>query len=142
MQLDAKLLLALMLVCGPLVAETIELKTGERIDGKLKQVTAAGAVIEIEGSAVTFPIAKLRAIYFGSASVGPSGSDAKAAIDAIKGLQSVVKASIAYSEYSRRVLDAKVQVDRFVNSDQGTAKLRHESKSRWISTIWLRALGM
>jgi hypothetical protein len=124
-----KLLLALTLLGGLLTADTIELRTGARIDGKLKQVTAAVAVVEIEGSPVTFPIAKVKAIYFGSASVESSASGAKTAIDAIKGLQSVVKASIAYAEYSRRVLDAQVQVDRLVNSEQGTAKLRYEVKT-------------
>lgn len=125
----AKLLVALTLFGGLLTADTIELKTGERIDCKVRQVTAAGAIVEIGGSAVTFPIAKVKAIYFGSAISEPSAPDAKTAIEAIKGLQSVVKAGTPYSEYSRRVLDAQVQVDRFVNSEQGTAKLRYEVKT-------------
>ena len=118
---------------GLLTADTIELKAGERIDGKLKQVTAAGAVMEIGGAAITFPVAEVKAIYFGSGPVESTATEAKSvtnanpALDAIKGLQSV-EASIAYTEYSRRVLDAQVQVDRFFNSNQGSSRLRHEVK--------------
>src|SRR5258708_4832106 len=45
--------------------DTFELKRGEGIEGTFKQATSAGAVIEVGGQSITFPLGKLRAIYFG-----------------------------------------------------------------------------
>ena len=47
--------------------DTLELKTGERIEGAFKQATSAGAVIEVAGQPITIPHERVRAIYFGSA---------------------------------------------------------------------------
>ncbi len=54
--------------------DTVELKTGERIEGTFKQATSAGAVIEVGGQSISIPLEKLRAIYFGAVGrtvVGP-----------------------------------------------------------------------
>src|SRR5437016_3288518 len=45
--------------------DTIELKTGERIEGAFKQATSAGAVIEVGGQSITIPLENVQAIYFG-----------------------------------------------------------------------------
>jgi hypothetical protein len=37
-------------------ADSIELKTGERIEGAFRQATAAGAVIEVAGQSITIPL--------------------------------------------------------------------------------------
>ena len=71
----------LLMVFLPLFAlilrgDTIELKTGEHIDGAFKQATAAGAVIEVAGQLITIPLEKVKAIYFGVAPTraGPAAS--------------------------------------------------------------------
>jgi TonB family protein len=60
-----------------LSADTIELKSGERIEGTFKQATSAGPVIEVGGQSITIPLGRLQAIYFGAtvrAFVGPADS--------------------------------------------------------------------
>jgi len=77
-----------------LSGDTIELKTGERIEGAFKQATSAGAVIEVAGQAITIPLEKIKAIYFGaapSATVTTSVTTAPSqeALDALTALRSV-----------------------------------------------------
>src|SRR5258708_7272722 len=75
--------------------DTVELKTGERIEGTFKQATSAGAVIVVGGQVITIPLEKVRAIYFG---VAPKpvekASLSREALAALKGLQSITKSSI------------------------------------------------
>lgn len=105
----------------------IELKTGQRIEGAIKQTTAAGAVIEVAGQSITIPLDKLKAIYFGAApsaaSAGPGPS--QEALDALKALRSVTNSGIAYRDYSQRVLDARVKVDRYLGLRGNDAAVGH-----------------
>ena len=113
-------LVASLLLCTQLSwADVVELKTGQRIEGTFKQATPTGVVIEVGGQTIRFDREKVRAIYFGSAPPGQvspaiSGSTerAKRALDAVRALQSATRAGVNYREYSARVLDAKVSVDR------------------------------
>lgn len=104
-----------------LIGDTIELKTGERIEGAFKQATAAGAVIEVGGQPITIPLEKVKAIYFGSAptrtATAPAPSDE--AVDALRALRSVTGSGITYRDYSQRVLDSRVKVDRYLSSQSG-----------------------
>jgi len=101
-----------------LLGDTIELKTGERIEGTFKQATSAGAVIEVGGQTITIPLEKVQAIYFGVVPArtvaGPSPS--QEALDTLKALRSVTTSGISYSEYAPRVLDARIKVDRYLSS--------------------------
>jgi hypothetical protein len=101
-----------------LLGDTIELKTGERIDGAFKQATSAGAVIEVAGQSITIPLEKVKAIYFGAAvartPAGPAPS--QEAMDALRALRSVTGSGIAYRDYAQRVLDTRVKVDRYLSS--------------------------
>src|SRR5690242_1229034 len=54
-----------LILGSSLIAETIELKTGERIEGAFKQASTAGAMIEVGGESITIPLEKVQAIYFG-----------------------------------------------------------------------------
>jgi len=100
-------------------ADVVELKTGQRIEGTFKQATPAGVVIEVGGQAIRFDPEKVRAIYFGPAppaQVSPAASGSlergKRALDAVRAVQSATRAGVNYRDYSARVLDAKVSVDR------------------------------
>jgi hypothetical protein len=116
-------LVTLSLALEPMArADAIELKTGERIEGAFKQANAVGAVIEVAGQSITIPLEKLKAIYFGAppsvASTAPVPF--QEALDALKALRSVTNSGIAYRDYTQRVLDARVKVDRYLSS-QGKA---------------------
>jgi hypothetical protein len=111
--------IVLLALASGLFADTIELKTGERIEGAFKQATPAGVIIVVGGKALNFPLSSVRSIYFGSASASEKEKPNPAAIeaiDAVRGLRSVTEAGLNYSQYSQRVLDAKVRVDRFTSS--------------------------
>ena len=97
--------------------DTIELKTGERLERTFRQANATGTVIEAAGQPITIPLEKIRAIYFGVAPTRTVADPApfQEALDALKALRSVTQSGIAYREYSTRVLDAKVKVDRYVS---------------------------
>jgi hypothetical protein len=49
---------------GPTAAEVIELTGGEWVEGRLKEVTPAGVVIEVGGQTITFSPDRVLAIYF------------------------------------------------------------------------------
>jgi hypothetical protein len=140
----------LLVAFATIRADTVELKTGEKIEGKFKQATQAGVVIEVGGQAVTFGIEKVRAIYFGSAPVSQQvPSQIGQALDALKALNSVTSAGVTFREYSTRVLDAKVVVDRFLASAPqdpahdaiSSAMGYHEMASQAWSTTFRRPLS-
>jgi hypothetical protein len=110
-----------------LSGDTIELKTGERIEGAFKQANSAGAVIEVAGQPITIPLEKIQAIYFGAVPsrtvAGPAPS--QEALDALKALRSVVQTGLDYREYSQRVLDAKVKVDQYLSAPANGAAERN-----------------
>jgi hypothetical protein len=116
--------LAILMACTR--ADTLELKTGERLEGTFKQATSAGAVIEVGGQNITVPLDKLRAVYFGSAPKPfDNVSPADESMRALKGLQSITMSGVSLREYSPRVLDAKVKVDQYLSSPvAGDEKVR------------------
>src|SRR5437660_184124 len=85
-------LATLLLALDPMaMADAIELKTGERIEGAFKQASAVGAVIEVAGQPITIPLEKLKAIYFGAPPSVTSTAPVpyQEALDALKALRSV-----------------------------------------------------
>ncbi len=60
----------------------------------------------------------MKAIYFGAPpSQGPTAAPpVRDALDALRGLRSVVESGLTYRDYATRVLDAKVKVDRYLLS--------------------------
>jgi hypothetical protein len=114
-----KRLLLLFLALLTSRADTIEMKTGERVDGVFERATQDGAVIKVGGQTLTFSLEKIRAIYLGSAlppPVASAESPDKAALDALRALRSITSSGISLRDYSPRVLDARVTVDRYLNS--------------------------
>jgi len=108
-------LLACVLPCR---ADTVELKTGEHIEGAFRQAGAGGVVIEAGGQTITIPLVKVRAIYFGAAKVESAADDrspSQEALDAVRALRSVTQSGISYRDYAKRALDAKVKVDRYLS---------------------------
>jgi len=54
-------------------ADVIELKTGQRVEGTLKQATPASVAVEVGGQTITFEGDKVRAMSFGSMPPPKSG---------------------------------------------------------------------
>jgi hypothetical protein len=142
-----KIALPLLLVCA-IKGDTIELKSGEHVDGKFKQATSLGAVLEVAGQPVTIPLDKVKAIYFGSAppASAPTPTPFQEAFDALLALRSVTTSGVSYRDYAPRVLDTKVKVDRYISgpgSDRPelqkalrTAMAEYELASQaWSNTI-------
>lgn len=125
---DIVLALTLGMVLVPVsYADVVELKTGARLEGTLKQATPAGVVIEVGGETITVEPEKVRAIYFESAPSGPAQPSARGeAMNALKGLQSVTRGGITYTEYAPQVKAAKSLVDRYLREppEQGSRAAR------------------
>lgn len=64
MRVRYPLLLALAAVASA-CADTVELKTGERIECSFKQASPVNTVIDVAGQSVTIPTEKIKAIHFG-----------------------------------------------------------------------------
>ena len=107
--------LAFLLVAPLAFADVIELKTGQRVEGTLKQATPAGVSIEVGGQTITFEGERVRAIYFGTAPAPivaqPTPRDE--AMKALRGLRSVTEGGINQRDYAPRASDAKIVVDRY-----------------------------
>jgi hypothetical protein len=106
--------LGLVLVAGPAAGDVVELRTGQRIEGALKEVTAENVVIESAGQAQRIERAKVRAIYLEAAAAATS--PAGAAIEALKAVQAATKSPEAFKSYESRVGDAKTAVNRYLQS--------------------------
>ncbi len=101
-----------LLVTAAGMADSVELKSGERIDGVFKRADSSGVVIEVAGQQMTIAIEKVRLIRFGAGEATASTpTPIKEALVALRGLRSVTESGIDYRQYSTRVLDAKVRVD-------------------------------
>ena len=100
---------------GPALADVVELKTGQRVEGTLKQADQATVSVEVGGQVVTFKTEQVKTISYGSAAAG-AASPATDAIRALKALQSVTGAGLTYRDYSTRVGDTKIQFDRAIGA--------------------------
>jgi hypothetical protein len=115
--MDLKFSIPLLLVAFATVrADTVELKTGEKVEGKFRRATDAGAVIEVGGQPITFALDKVRAIYFGNATSAQQPGAYADAMDALRGLRSLTTGSVALRDYSSRVADARIRVGRYLDS--------------------------
>jgi hypothetical protein len=108
-------------------ADTIELKTGERVEGAFRQATSAGVVVEVAGQPITIALEKVQAIYFGAAPpvrTAAESTRAQEVIDSLTALRSVTASGISYRDYAPRVLDTRVKVDRYLSSAPSDSKGR------------------
>lgn len=72
MHRSAAALFAIVCTTTLAAADVVELKTGQRVDGTLRQATPASVSIEVGGQTITFEGEKVRAIYFGVAPASTS----------------------------------------------------------------------
>ncbi len=118
----------LVLCCHPVWADVIEMTSGERVEGVLKEATPAGVLIEVAGQSIRFEVSKVRAIYFGSA--GPKQrpatpavlssppakpvSSVAGALPLLQSLRSAVSSGMTLHEYEARVNSAAPLVALYV----------------------------
>lgn len=97
-------------------ADVVELKTGERVEGKIQQASPTGVVLEVGGQKIRFETEKVKAIYFGNVPVVQSNKPSLAgeSIGALKALQSMTTVNVNYRDYSQYVNNTKIQVDRYI----------------------------
>ena len=110
------LALTLWIVLVPVsFADVIELKTGVRLLGTLKQATSAGVVIEVGGERITIEPEKVRAIYFESTPSGPVQPSLRTeAMMALKDLHALTRGRLTYTEYAPQVKAAQLLVDLYL----------------------------
>jgi hypothetical protein len=105
----------LLFAAPPLHAGVIELKTGQRVEGTVKQ--PASVSIEVGGQTITFEVDKVRAIYFGA---GPAQTTvAMTPVDPVaplRALASATKSGVTYRDYATRVVDTRVRVDEAIRT--------------------------
>ena len=124
LQKIVRLLVLVLWVAAVLSADVVELKTGERIEGKFKQANSlVGVAIEVGGQSINLPLAKVRAIYFGAApapaaqSSAPETSNlAREALNSLKALKAATEVGTTLRDYVSRLADTKVKVDEYLNS--------------------------
>jgi len=132
----------LLVTCWSVIlADTVELKNGQKVIGSFKQAGLQKVSIIVGGQIVSFDTNQVRAIYFGSDSgtpapqliVPPAPVQPPAplpppppvenkllneAITALQALRSVSNSNPTYGAYSPRVIDAKIIVDRYLEKPQ------------------------
>jgi len=129
--LYAKLLVVLCLATiwvRPLWADTVELKNGQRVEGVFSQAGPKTVSIIVADQTISFDTALVRAIYFGADAdesrghrVGVTRNLAESrlvdeAIRALQGVRSVVNGNPTYRDFSPRVIEARIVVDRYLQS--------------------------
>lgn len=104
-------------------ADTVELRNGQRVQGKFREAIGTAVVIESGGQMLTFDRAQVSAIYLDAAPpppptrLSPARGDTLQALDALRALTQV--ASVKQSDYARRVAGAKVALDRYLQEPLG-----------------------
>jgi hypothetical protein len=82
-------ILGFALVPATSLADVIELKTGQRIEGMLEQATSAVVIIKVDGRRTTFRTEQVQAIYFGAAPVPSVKTTEDRVFDAPKGYRGI-----------------------------------------------------
>lgn len=111
-------LIVLGLVCttGASSAAVVELKTGQKVEGDYLGGTASEIKLKVGNQMFVFPIQEVNRLHF----IAPTAeadfaSDSLKALGVLKGIQSVTKAGVNLREYSRRVNDAVIEIDSFLD---------------------------
>lgn len=113
----ALLLLALTLAtAASAAADVVELKTGDKLEGKVKQVTPAEVVIDVAGKETKLEREKVRSIQLDAAPVAKPvpPAVAKDAMAALRSAQSAAGRGAVHADYAQAVSDAGFAVSRYL----------------------------
>jgi len=125
----AGLALALSATVLPVEAVVLELVTGRRIEGTLREATASRVAIDTGGQVTVFEADEVRAIYFTSAAAtNPTSPSAvitpRAGADALQAmlaLRAALASGTSSREFTPRVGEASAVVERYLASAPGAA---------------------
>jgi len=118
--------LVLLLTASPASAVIVELMSGQRIEGVLREASGTRVQIEVGGQLLVFEAGDVRAIYFNTPETRPSPqaapapeprpADAAEVLGVLKALRAAVDAGMSAPEYPPRVSEARATVDRYLAS--------------------------
>lgn len=105
-------------------AVVIELKSGRRVEGTLREANSARVTLDADGQTVAFETADVRAIYFaepGPAAFAPPPPQPRGpdALEVLKALRTALVIGTSAREFSPRVGEARAVVDRYLGSIPG-----------------------
>ena len=105
---------------GTANADVLELDTGERVTGELKETSGDKVVVEVQGRLISYERARVRAIFLtpptGAAAPPPAPSPA-AALAALKKLQAFVgQPSRGLPGYTAQVNESRVPVETYLKA--------------------------
>jgi len=115
-----RVLCALLLVIvgvwsSSVLAEVLELRNGQKIEGQFAGGSRDELHFQVGSQTLKFPVGEVARITFGTAAQEAFSKAAKEALRQIKALASVVEGGITYRDYAPRVSDAKIRVDQFLD---------------------------
>jgi len=110
------IVLGLVCVVETSTAAVVELKTGQKVEGDYLGGSASEIKLKVGSQMLIFPIQEVNRLHF-VATTAEAGfaSDSLKALGVLKGIQSVTKAGVNLSEYSRRANDAVIEIDSFLD---------------------------
>jgi hypothetical protein len=101
-------------------AAVLELKTGQKVEGDYAGGSATEIKLKVGSQILVFPVQDVSRLHFiAPASEGDFSGDSLKALRILKSLQSVTKAGVNLGEYSRRVNDAAIEIDAFLDKYKG-----------------------
>jgi hypothetical protein len=114
------LLLGLLYAVIASSAAVLELKTGQKVEGDYLGGSATEIKLKVGSQILVFPVQDVSRLHFvAPASEGDFSGDSLKALGVLKGLQSVTKAGVNLRDYSKRVSDATVEIDAFLDKYKG-----------------------
>lgn len=122
----AALLLLAVCCARSASADVVELRSGERVEGRFKGADDAAVRIEVDGRLVTFPPAAVRAIYYGPppASRAEPIAERHDALGALAAVRSIARPGVAYQDYAPRVAEARRLVESYLRKEDGAPALK------------------
>jgi len=105
--------LAVTLMAGDADADTVELMSGERIEGKIAKVTDDLVYVETAAGVVLVPRRTIRSMS-GTAPIGPAAVPGGDVLKALKDLQTAAASPISQQEYKVRVDQSREVVAKFL----------------------------
>ena len=111
------ILATLLAVSSPVSvqADVLELKSGQKLEGQYAGGSKDEVRFQVGSQTLKFPIAEVSKIIMGTAGQEDFRKAAGEALRQLKALNSVIEGGIAYQDYARRVSDAKIKVDQFLD---------------------------
>lgn len=114
-------------LAGTAYADVVELDTGERVTGDLKEASLDKVVVEVQGRLVSYDRARVRAIFLtppSARAVAPAPSPADALV-ALKEIQSLVSGpSRTLPAYTTQLTQSRATIEPYLKATPTTTAVR------------------